>query len=129
MPVSSPPPHPDANSMAFDRTWLAHERTLMAWVRTAISFITFGFTIYKFFQYEVQQGLRRHNALLTPRDFGMGMIVIGIAGLIMATIQRHRQIKPLEAEFHVHRASSSEMVAVLVSLFGVAALLSVWFRA
>jgi putative membrane protein len=38
--------------LAVDRTWLAHERTLMAWVRTATSMISFGFTIYKFFQFE-----------------------------------------------------------------------------
>ena len=38
--------------LAVDRTRLAYERTLMAWVRTSISLITFGFTIYKFFQNE-----------------------------------------------------------------------------
>ena len=43
---------PDSTELAVDRTWLAHERTLMAWVRTATSMISFGFTIYKFFQFE-----------------------------------------------------------------------------
>src|SRR3989337_955177 len=38
--------------LAYERTNLAHERTLMSWVRTATSLITFGFTIYKFFQFE-----------------------------------------------------------------------------
>lgn len=32
--------------LALDRNKLAAERTLMAWVRTALSLITFGFTIY-----------------------------------------------------------------------------------
>ncbi len=45
---------PDASTtLAVDRTRLAYERTLMAWIRTATSLITFGFTIYKFFQIEV----------------------------------------------------------------------------
>jgi putative membrane protein len=34
--------------LALDRTRMAAERTLMAWVRTALSMIGFGFTIYKF---------------------------------------------------------------------------------
>jgi len=46
---------PDATELALDRTNLAHERTLMAWVRTAVSLISFGFTIYKFFQYMREQ--------------------------------------------------------------------------
>jgi len=43
---------PDATRLAVDRTRLAFERTMMAWVRTATSLITFGFTVYKFFQFE-----------------------------------------------------------------------------
>jgi putative membrane protein len=39
-----------ATELAFDRTRAAYERTMMAWIRTATSLITFGFTIYKFFQ-------------------------------------------------------------------------------
>ena len=41
-----------ATRLAADRTWLADERTLMAWIRTATSLISFGFTIYKFFEFE-----------------------------------------------------------------------------
>ena len=40
--------------LAVDRTALAHERTLMAWIRTAASLISFGFTIYKFFDFELK---------------------------------------------------------------------------
>ena len=36
--------------LALDRNKLAAERTLMAWIRTALSMISFGFTIYKFLQ-------------------------------------------------------------------------------
>jgi hypothetical protein len=40
-----------STKLAIERTRLAHERTLMAWVRTATSLISFGFSVYKFFQY------------------------------------------------------------------------------
>ena len=38
------------DQLAIDRTRLAAERSLMAWIRTALSMIAFGFTIYKFLQ-------------------------------------------------------------------------------
>ncbi len=41
-----------STELAWARTNLAYERTLMAWVRTATSLITFGFAVYKFFQFE-----------------------------------------------------------------------------
>jgi putative membrane protein len=42
--------------LAYDRTRLAYENTMMAWVRTATSLITFGFSIYKFFQFDIKRG-------------------------------------------------------------------------
>jgi uncharacterized membrane protein YidH (DUF202 family) len=42
---------PNAIDLALDRTHMAYERTLMAWIRTAASLISFGFTVYKFFEY------------------------------------------------------------------------------
>jgi len=41
-----------ATKLAYDRTRLAYENTMMSWVRTATSLITFGFSVYKFFQIE-----------------------------------------------------------------------------
>ena len=40
--------------LAYDRTRLAYENTMMAWVRTATSLITFGFSVYKFFQFDIK---------------------------------------------------------------------------
>ena len=61
---------PSSSELALDRTLLAHDRTLMAWIRTAVSLISFGFTIYKFFQYpREQQGLEPDGRVLGPRRF------------------------------------------------------------
>ncbi|HKP97043.1 MAG TPA: DUF202 domain-containing protein [Fibrobacteria bacterium] len=38
-----------ATRLALERTGLAHERTLMGWVRTCFSIIGFGLTIFTFF--------------------------------------------------------------------------------
>jgi len=40
----------ERTSLATDRTLMAADRSLMAWIRTALSMISFGFTIYKLLQ-------------------------------------------------------------------------------
>jgi hypothetical protein len=44
-----------STKLSYDRTRLAYENTMMAWVRTATSLITFGFSVYKFFQFGVKR--------------------------------------------------------------------------
>ena len=86
--------------LAVERTRLAYERTLMAWVRTATSLISFGFTIYKFFEFESGRGsvAAGEHRLLTPRQFGMIMIGTGLIALALATIDHYRNLRHLQAD-------------------------------
>lgn len=118
---------PDATMLAIDRTWLAHERTLMAWVRTAVSMISFAFTIYKFFEFEhAQEPSVRRGPLLTPRDFAIILISIGLISLVMASIGHYRNTRILKAQ--LHRTSMALIVAVLVGVFGILVFLSAILR-
>jgi putative membrane protein len=117
----------DSTHLALDRTWLAHERTLMAWVRTATSMISFGFTIYKFFQFEVGRGAPATRGIVTPRDFALIMVSIGLVALLMATISHRREIRGL-ADHLDGRRSRAEVVAALVSVFGFLVLFSAIFH-
>ena len=69
--------------LAVDRTRLAHERTLMAWVRTATSLISFGFTIYKFFQFELKGQPPNPDRLIGARGFALIMIGTGLVALLL----------------------------------------------
>ena len=81
---------PDSSTaLALERTRLAHERTLMAWVRTATSLISFGFTIYKAFEYLRQRQPDVAHGVLGPRNFALVLIGLGIGALVLATVQ-HR---------------------------------------
>jgi putative membrane protein len=120
-------PKLDSTTLALDRTWLAHERTLMAWVRTATSMISFGFTIYKFFQFEVGKGAPVTRGFLTPRDFALIMVSIGLVSLLMATIAHHKEMLGLKVQLQGRR-SLAQVVAALVSVFGILVLLSTIFR-
>jgi putative membrane protein len=90
--------------LAFERTALAYERTLMAWIRTTISLISFGFTIYKFFQ-EWRKTEEPVQSIFTPRIVGMIMILFGFIGLLFASVQHYTAIKKLKRDYpnvHVH---------------------------
>ena len=100
----------------------------MAWVRTATSLISFGFTIYKFFQYLQQQNAVPREGLLGPRQYALLMISIGIVALVFATIQHRRDIKALRAEYPEIPFSLATVLAGLMSVLGVLALVAVIFR-
>jgi putative membrane protein len=120
--------HLDSTQMALDRTWLAHERTLMAWVRTATSMISFGFTVYKFFQFDVGRNAPVTRALLTPRDFALILVSIGLVTLLLATLAHRRDIRSISGQIEGKRRSLAELVAGLISVFGILVLLSAIFR-
>jgi putative membrane protein len=118
-----------STQLAVDRTRLAYERTLMAWIRTATSLITFGFTIYKFFQIELSRGgSPRSDRLVGPTQFALLMIVIGLVSLLLATLEHRRDLNALNAEYSGGRRSLARVLAALISLLGLLALFMVLFR-
>jgi putative membrane protein len=113
--------------LAFERTVLAHERTLMAWVRTATSMISFGFTIYKFFQ-ELGTKANVPQRIFSPRIFGMIMILFGLLGLLLAEIQHYMAIKKLKRDYPEVQRSISSVLAILVFVFGLTLFIAALFR-
>ncbi len=70
---------------AWLRTRMSAERTLMSWVRTAVSLIGFGFTIVQFFErLKTMQGVAPAVRAEAPRYLGLALIGAGIIGLIIA---------------------------------------------
>jgi putative membrane protein len=121
---------PDATKLAVDRTRLAHDRTLMAWVRTATSLISFGFTLYKFFEYlrESPQSAG-HGGSIGPRGFALVMILIGLTALVAATVEHRRSMQALRAEYGVVVPYSlATVMAGLIAGLGILGLLAVAFR-
>jgi putative membrane protein len=118
----------DSTKLGVDRTLLAYDRTLLAWTRTAVSLITFGFTIYKFFQIELAREAPRPERLLGPTHFAALMIVIGLASLVLATLDHRAALKALRAKYPGERQTLARVLAALVALLGIVALLAVLLR-
>ena len=60
-----------SDKLAVERTIQAEGRSLLAWVRTSLSLIGFGFTIFKALQYIYQEGATQLMRPQTPRNMGI----------------------------------------------------------
>jgi putative membrane protein len=100
---------------------------MMAWVRTATSLITFGFSVYKFFQFEMK-GTEYVYHLFGPRGFALMMITFGLVALVAGTAQHVMSLRALRAEYPVARRSVAALLAALISLLGLFALILVLSR-
>lgn len=72
--------------MAADRTHWANDRTLIAWIRTSLSLIGFGFGIGRALEYLQELG-RDPDRYYTAKIFGGGFIILGLLGLLAAIVQ------------------------------------------
>jgi putative membrane protein len=110
----------ERTDLAVMRTLQAFDRTLMAWVRTATSLISFGFTIYKVFQQLAQAAPERGHHLLEPRGVALVLMALGVGGLIVADIDYRRQTKALKMRFHQYgpfmRSPASGVATVIAGL-------------
>lgn len=115
------------NRLALERTRIAYERTMMAWVRTAMSLITFGFTVYKFFQFELSK-TRLEVGIIGPREFGLALIAIGLVTLTVGKVEHRRDLNMLGKDYPGMPLSGTKVTSALVAALGALALVAVIFR-
>jgi putative membrane protein len=118
----------NATRLALERTRVAYERTMMAWVRTGTSLITFGFSVYKFFQIEMKDSIVTQT-LLGPRGFGLALIGIGLLSLLLGTFEHARDLKALRLQYDDMPRSTSKVIAVVIAALGLFSLLAVILHA
>lgn len=119
----------ERTDLAVQRTIIAAERTLMAWIRTALSMIGFGFSIYKFFQYQAEEiaagNIRRPQA---PRNLGLCLIGLGTLALMAAAWQHRNFLNRIGVSQGRHVWSVSFVVALCVILIGLLTFYGVLLR-
>jgi putative membrane protein len=114
--------------IAIENLRLAYERDLIAWIQMALSLITFGFSMYKFFQYLHETNADLPERLLTPRTFGIIMITIGLIVLLLATVQNWQRRKELRSHYSDLPFSLASLLAILIATLGAMALIAAFVR-
>jgi putative membrane protein len=115
--------------LALDRTRLAAERTLMAWVRTALSMIGFGFTIYKFLQVVQEQSTLPVLRPQAPRNLGLTLVGIGTFAVIIACVQHWQYITKLRPDQPYKPWDLTFIVACFIGILGLLMFGSIILRA
>jgi putative membrane protein len=83
--------------MARFQTGMALERTMLAWVRTALSMVSLGFGIVTFFRSLrlTQPGEETRRLHLAAIGFGLSLIVLGLMAMAAAGTAHHRDLRRL----------------------------------
>jgi putative membrane protein len=121
--MPKPGPIDSSTILSVERTRLSYDRTLMSWIRTATSLITFGFSIYKFFQIEAERSGVASGHLVGPREFAIMMILMGLTSLFLASLEHRRELRLLQLRYPDCRMSRSvaRLMAGLISVLGTTA--------
>jgi putative membrane protein len=100
---------------------LANERTYLAYLRTAISLISFGVTINRFSLFLIQSKQMPERALLWNMvgvgRLGIGMVVLGLLLLIWAAIHYTQLSRAIDQETYRPRLAGAWVITAAV-LFG-----------
>ena len=121
------------NELAKERNRTAADRTLMAWVRTSLSLITFGFGIDKIIAAVNKTALGKSaSAGLGVNIVAVSFIVIGIGALFAALVEHRLILKRIRHEDfqYAERRSVAAITASLIIVIGAIALATIvggWF--
>ncbi len=105
---------PDLGEM---RTIMAADRTLMAWVRTSLSMLSFGFTIYKVLESIEEAGHAAHPQ--APQKAGLFLTGMGILALILGSAQYWMTLRDLKKLDNFWTGRPTLIMAMILAMLGL----------
>jgi putative membrane protein len=102
------------------------ERTLLAWLRTGLSFIGFGFGIPGVSGFLVlSHPDKAEKMIFDIKIFGISFIVLGLVGIVMAMVQYNKDLKRIQKKEYQYEQTFplAFFIAGSLALIGLFALL------
>jgi putative membrane protein len=101
---------------------LANERTFLAWIRTSISIIVFGFVVAKFGitlrEFLRLRGSAEHESGVSL-SIGIGFMTMGIAMALTSAVRYRRTMERLNADRFEPAGPIVAVLAIVAALFGM----------
>ena len=121
-----------SRSLGVTRTLMAADRTLMAWLRTSLSMLSFGFTIYKFLEdIESKKGItltlaQRYTDV--PQKVGLFLSALGTIAILMGMIEYLHTLLSLHVRRNIVLRRPAMIMSIVMLNTGVLLFISIAFQ-
>jgi len=112
----------------FEKSRVAMERLQLAWVKTNLTFTALGFTAYKFYYSRLQDGEVSAKYLVTGKELGIFLILVGFLVLMKTTLQHKKKVEQLKMQYEQMSRSVALLLSWLMLGFSVIVVLMILFR-
>ncbi len=121
----------ERTELAKFRSYAAADRTLMAWIRTCLSLISFGFGIPTIVKAIEKTRVGEHiNPVHVSVIVGLSFITVGMFGMAAALREHRRTLKLIQRDrFTYESSNSAEIVGLALLMIGLVSFLGVLLKA
>lgn len=113
----------DKNSFEKSREHLANERTFLAWIRTSIAFMGFGFVIVKFTLFLKQLSILLETTDISTKGYssiiGVTMVAIGVIIALLSFMQYRKNYRQLQKSYFVSSTKLSLLITLIIIIGGI----------
>lgn len=115
------------SDLGVKRTIMAADRTLMAWVRTSLSMLSFGFTIYKFLESAATKADSVANPQ-SPQQVGLFLAGVGTASMVLGLASYWITLRDLERTEEFNLGRPPLLIGLTMTLAGLALFFAILTR-
>lgn len=112
--MQDPQPNPQLE-LAKQRNRSAAERTLMAWIRTSLSLISFGFGIAQIVAAISRNVGDEVNTVRLSRILGLSFIALGIFAMLAAAFEHRQELRQIRRDSYLYNPSGRSLGLIVAS--------------